>query len=93
MEESFKIENQNITISNRSSACISGIKKILSFDEEEFNLDTTSGQLEIKGEGLEIIKLDIVEGTINIKGIINSFDYLDSISDKKQNGMLSRLFK
>ena len=82
MEESF-----------RSSACISGIKKILSFDEEEFNLDTTSGQLEIKGEGLEIIKLDIVEGTINIKGIINSFDYLDSISDKKQNGMLSRLFK
>lgn len=86
------IENHSLLISERENTNISGIKKVLSFDDEEFLLDTVLGQVEIKGYGLEIVKLDTYQGTISIKGIINTVEYLE---DNKRNssGILSKLFK
>ena len=46
----------------------------------------------IKGQGLEIIKLDTIEGKVSIKGIINNLEYKDS--DKSHNNSLfNKLFK
>ena len=50
--------NHTISITERKNINISGVKKIESFDNEEFLLETTMGFIIIKGEGLEIIKLD-----------------------------------
>ena len=50
--------NHNITINERKNIIISGVKKIESFDNEEFLLETTMGNIIIKGSELEIIKLD-----------------------------------
>ena len=50
--------SHSITLSERKNIIINGVKKIDSFDEEEFYLETTMGDLIIKGEELEIIKLD-----------------------------------
>ncbi len=36
------------------------------------------GYILIKGQGLELIKLDTSVGTLSIKGKINSFNYLDN---------------
>ena len=47
--------NHNITINERKNIVISGVKKIESFDEEEFLLETAMGFLVIKGSELEII--------------------------------------
>lgn len=85
-------ENHTISILQRESIDINGVKKIVSFDDEEFLLDTTFGPLEIKGSDLEIRKLDTYQGTISIKGILNSFTYLN-LEGKKEAGMLSKLFK
>ncbi len=38
------------------------LKKIESFDSEEFLMETTLGYLVIKGNELEIIKLDTYQG-------------------------------
>ena len=51
------------------------------------------GPLGIKGKDLEIIKLDTYQGTIMIKGVIDAFSYFDSSKTKKENSMISRLFK
>lgn len=91
MEEELK-NIHNIYIKNRNNINITGITKIISFDDEEFIIDTVYGQIEIIGSDLEIIKLDTIEGNITIKGLINSLKYLDNITNK-ENGMLSRLFK
>ena len=45
----------------------------------------------IKGENLEMIKLDTLEGNVSIKGKINSFSYTDTIT--KDNSLLMKLFK
>ena len=85
--------NHGVTINERKNIVITGVKKIDSFDNEEFLLETTLGTLGIKGTELEIIKLDTYEGTITIKGIIDAFAYLDPSKDAKKESFLTRLFK
>lgn len=83
--------NHNITINERKNIIISGVKKIDSFDNEEFLLETTMGNIVIKGNELEIIKLDTYQGSVSIKGVIVSLSYVDG--NKKEEGVFSKLFK
>ena len=73
---------------------MTGVKKIESFDNEEFLMDTTLGYLSIKGSELEIIKLDTYQGNVSIKGHVEGFNYLDNYSKgNKDNSFISKLFK
>ena len=87
--------SHGITVAERKSIVVSGVKKIESFDNEEFLMETTLGYLVIKGNELEIIKLDTYQGNVSIKGKVNSFMYLDSIDGKKnkEDSILNKLFK
>lgn len=87
--------NHGLTIAERKNIVISGVKKIESFDSEEFLMDTTLGYLVIKGSELEIIKLDTYQGNVSIKGRIDSLVYLDENNSKKdkENSLLNKLFK
>ena len=86
--------NHSVSIVERKNILITGVKKVDSFDNEEFLLETVMGYLALKGEGLELVKLDTLQGTVTIKGYINSFDYLDDSEKKEKNSsIISRLFK
>ena len=76
--------NHTISITERKNINISGVKKIESFDNEEFLLETTMGFIIIKGEGLEIIKLDTYQGNVAIKGKINSLIYMENLGKKEK---------
>lgn len=89
--ESLAALNHNITINERKNIMITGVKKIESFDNEEFLLETTMGNIIIKGSDLEIIKLDTYQGSVSIKGVIVSLNYSDG--GKKEEGVFSKLFK
>lgn len=93
MEKMIEVPNLShiIKLSDRKNIIISGIKKINNFDDKEFSLDSVMGGIIIKGENLEMIKLDTVEGNVSIKGQINSFYYTDASS--KENSFLMKLFK
>ena len=84
-----------VILNERSNLTISGVKKIDSFDNEEFLMETSMGYLMIKGDGLEIIKLDTYQGNVNIKGKVNSVSYIDDIKNKEREdgGVFNRLFK
>ena len=92
-EELITNFNHNITINERKNIVISGVKKIDSFDDEEFLLETTMGFLIIKGSSLEIIKLDTYQGNVSIKGKVNSVSYLESNKKEKEENVFSKLFK
>jgi len=85
--------NHNITINERKNIVISGVKKIDSFDDEEFLLETSMGYLIIKGTSLEIIKLDTYQGNVSIKGKVNSINYLENNKKEKEESMFNKLFK
>ena len=92
MENSF---NHGISIAERKNIVVSGVKRIESFDNEEFLMDTTLGFLSVKGESLEIIKLDTYQGNVSIKGKVDSITYSDNNVSKKEkdNSFFNKLFK
>lgn len=93
MDKEIITSNHSVSITERKNISISGVKKIDSFDNEEFLMDTVMGYVVIKGEDLEIVKLDTFQGNVSIKGKFNSLTYMDGSSKKKDDGVLSKLFK
>ena len=86
--------NHSISIVERKNILITGVKKVDSFDNEEFLVETIMGYLVLKGENLELVKLDTLQGSVTIKGLINSFDYIEDTNKKEKEGnIISRLFK
>ncbi len=86
--------NHIITVTDRKNIVLSGIKKLNSFDDTEFFVDSVMGSILIKGENLELIKLDTFQGNLSIKGRIVSVNYLDENNKKmKADNIMARLFK
>lgn len=86
--------NHGISLAERKNILITGVKKIDSFDKEQFFMETTLGYLVIKGEDLEMIKLDTYQGNVSIKGKIDAINYIDDgLNKSKDNNFLSKLFK
>lgn len=85
--------NHTVTLTERKNIVITGVKKIDSFNDKEFLVDTTMGYMSIKGNDLEIIKLDTYQGNVSIKGIVNSITYKEDNKKEKEESMLSKLFK
>ena len=76
--------SHGITLAERKNIVVTGVKKIESFDSEEFLMDTTLGFLDIKGSDLEIVKLDTYQGNVSIKGKIDSMIYMDQGNGKNK---------
>lgn len=87
--------NHSLSITERKGIVLTGVKKIESFDSNEFLMETTMGYLAIKGSELEIVKLDTYQGNVSIKGRMDSLMYLDNVDSKKNkdDSLLNKLFK
>ena len=94
-KESSTINNYNHSVSllERKTLVITGVKQIDNFDKLHFILETTMGFMVIKGEGLELIKLDTLAGNVTIKGTIDSINYVVENKKKEEDGIFNRLFK
>ena len=88
--------NHGITLVERKSLIVTAVKKIENFDDEEFLMETSMGFLIVKGEELELIKLDTMQGNVSIKGNIKGLNYIEDIKNKdksKEQSIFNRLFK
>ncbi|MBE6154720.1 MAG: sporulation protein YabP [Firmicutes bacterium] len=92
-QEIVNYGNHELRIVDRREIALTGIKKIASFDSEEFLLESNMGIILIKGSNLEIMRLDTHDGNVKIKGKINSFNYLDNKEKIKEESLISKLFK
>ena len=86
--------SHSISITERKNLVLTGVKKIESFDDEEFLMETSMGFIIIKGENLEIVKLDTYQGNVSIKGKVNSLQYMENKNTKtKDESVFNKLFK
>lgn len=95
-KDNFNIKSlsHGLNLNERKTLMLTGVKKIESFDDAEFLLETTLGYLLIKGEGLELLKMDSISGNVSIKGYVNSLMYIDDAKKKNsENSIFNRLFK
>ena len=89
IDTNFSTLSHAVTINERKNLLISGVKKIDSFDNEEFLMETNMGYIDIKGE-----KLDTFQGNVSIKGRVNSLTYMEGPNKKdKDENLFSKLFK
>ena len=86
--------NHSVSINDRKNLIITGVKKIDSFDNEEFLMETTMGYIVIKGKDLEIIKLDTFKQNVSINGTVDSLNYIEHASKKEESeSLFTKLFK
>ena len=85
--------SHEIKVVDRSVMNLTGISKISSFDDQEFLMESNMGVILLKGEGLEIVKLDTHDGNVKIKGKLYSIAYMDNMKKNKDESLLSKLFK
>lgn len=82
--------NQNIIIEDRKKLTLSGVKDVISFDDETLLLETVLGRLTVKGAGLHIVNFDTASGDLFTEGKIYAAVYT---SDEKNGGFFSRVFR
>ena len=95
MENNFdnNVISHSVKVLERNNIFISGTKKVHNFNENEFLINTVMGNINIKGNNLELIKLDTNDGNICIKGKMNSVTYLEGLDGEKESGFFGKLFK
>lgn len=93
VEDIVSYGSHELKIIDRREIALTGIKKITSFDAEEFLLESNMGPILIKGSNLEIMRLDTHDGNVKIKGKINGFNYLDNKEKIKEESIIAKLFK
>ncbi len=84
---------QNLILENRNKLNISGVKDVLSFDDEVIIMETELGLLTIKGVNLKINKLSIDTGDVIVEGEINNLGYNDHSKREQEGSILSKIFK
>lgn len=86
-------EIQNLILENRKKLTVSGVKDVLSFDDEVVVMETTLGLLNVKGDQLKINKLSIDTGDVIIEGEISSIGYSDHAKKEHDSGLLGKIFR
>ncbi len=83
-----------VNIVDREKLSITGVTDVFSFDESIIELETQEGYIEIKGEELHIVKMNIDDGDMVVEGTVTELIYHDSHGAvKKKGSILSKLFK
>lgn len=89
-QQSAVIKDQNIIMESRARISVSGVKDVVSFDDETILLETTLGRLTIKGESLKIASFHNESGELTAEGKIHAAVYM---GDAKNGGFVRKVFK
>lgn len=88
------VRMHKVTLMNRRTCTISGVKDVLSFDIHEIHLETEQGMLMIKGDELHVSRLTLDKGEVDVDGRIDSFTYSDAAGNNhRDESILAKLFR
>ena len=68
---------QNVILENRKKLTLTGIKDVLSFDDEIVIVESELGLLNIKGADLRVNKISVETGDVIVEGNIRAIEYSD----------------
>lgn len=85
-------KRQNLVLRNQNELELTGVKKLISMNNNEFVVETNFGDVFIKGINLEMKQLDTEKGVIWLNGKIIGFEYLD-VQKTKEQSFFKKLFR
>lgn len=90
MEQTQTISD-SVTVENRERVFVDGITDVGKLEEESLTVYTGKGQIEIKGENLQVTELSVETGVFRAFGTVNSVLFSDKLPGR--NGFFARLMR
>ncbi len=85
--------SHKLNLVNRERVQLTGVKDVISFDSAEVLLETVVGMLQFKGSDLQVKRLTLEKGEVDIDGKVDSMIYSNNQGKAKSAGtILKRLF-
>lgn len=84
--QNVQTKPHEIFLSDRSLLNVTGVEKVLQFNDRSVTLKTAKGTLAVDGEGLSVSSLSVGDGRLSVSGKIDRLCYRDG-------GGLKRLLK
>lgn len=81
----------HLILDNRKALTLSGVCDVDSFDDTVVVVYIDGGELTVKGNNLQIVRLSLETGEMQIDGTVESLTYADVTS--RAAGFFGRLFK
>lgn len=91
--QNLMAKSQNLILENKEKLNITGVEYVDSFNDERVILSTTKGVLIVRGLKLNISKLNVEEGRLVVKGVINSINYSDKETERQKGNIIKKIFK
>lgn len=80
-----------ILLEGRKDLLITGVTDVGSFSEDQAEVETRLGHLQITGQNLHMDRLDLEKGEVRLTGTVESLWYPDDGPGKKK-GVFGRIF-
>ncbi len=91
MENEINALEHSIYMLNRKNLSISGVKDVISFDENGVSIITVMGNIAIKGKNIKIGNFNTDTGNMQMDGKFSAIFYLDDKGEKE--GFFKRLWR
>lgn len=89
--EQLPVRDHCLTMQNRRELTLTGVTRVLSYDETGAALATALGNLTIGGQGLQVSELSVRTGQVHISGKIEYLQYTEN--RESSGGFFSRLMR
>lgn len=94
MEERAGNRAHSCLLKDRAGVNLTGVREVVSFDENEVVMDTDLGLLTLKGKELHVSRLTVEQGEVDVEGTIDSLAYSSNEAHRKEGqSIFTRLFK
>ncbi len=92
MEQKQESVAHKLVLAGRKTLALTGVKEVISFDAKEVVLDTVQGTLLLRGDEMNVTKLLVEKGEMDLEGRIDSLIYTDRGGKKRNESLGKRLF-
>ena len=94
MDEKVRVRRlHRLNMEDRKRIDFTGITDVVSFDPVKVILESDYGHITIKGEGLQVGRLSVEKGELDLDGRVDSICYSESGMKNKQDSFMSRLLR
>ncbi len=93
MEQKQEVGAHKLSLIGRKSLSLTGVKEVVSFDAKEVILETVQGVLLLRGDEMNVTRLLVEKGEVDLDGRIDSLIYTErGRGSKRSESFAKRLF-
>lgn len=93
MEQKQEVGAHKLSLIGRKTLALTGVKEVVSFDAKEVVLDTVQGILMLRGDEMNVTRLLVEKGEMDLEGRIDSLIYTErGKGTRRSESFAKRLF-